>query len=285
MQFKNKDDPMSEWNLPKRFKSQSGEVAYNVLGQGPPVVLVHGTPSWSYLWRHVAKRLMSDWSVHVYDLVGYGCSERFESQDVSIRNQARILRQLLGYWQLEDTAVCIAGHDIGGAIVLAASLLEGCHFAKIALVDAVILSPWITPTTQHQQKYLECYRTMPIHIYEQVALAHLRTAFYLAPDEHTLKTYFKQWQGMTGRAAWFRKVEQFDESVTDQMEPMLSELQIPVRLLWGEHDTWLTPEVAKRSQVTIPGSRLEFIPDAGHFSPEDNPTVVCKELNSFFSST
>ena len=179
----------------------------------------------------------------------------------------------------------IAGHDIGGAIVLAASLLEGCHFAKIALIDAVILSPWITPTTQHQQKYLECYRTMPIHIYEQVALAHLRTAFYVDPDEHTLKTYFKQWQGMTGQAAWFRKVEQFDESVTDQMETMLSGLQIPVRLLWGEHDTWLTPDVAKRAQVAIPDSRLEFIPDAGHFSPEDNPTVVSKELTSFFNAT
>jgi hypothetical protein len=35
--------------------------------------------------------------------------------------------------------VYIAGHDIGGAIVLAANLLEGCHFAKIALIDAVIL--------------------------------------------------------------------------------------------------------------------------------------------------
>jgi pimeloyl-ACP methyl ester carboxylesterase len=90
---------------------------------------------------------------------------------------------------------------------------------------------------------------------------------------------------MTGQAAWFRKVEQFDESVTDQMEPMLSGLQIPVRLLWGEHDTWLTPDVAKRAQVAIPDSRLEFIPDAGHFSPEDNPNVFCKELISFFNAT
>ena len=276
---------MCEWNLPKRFKSESGVVAYNVIGVGPPVVLVHGTPSWSYLWRHVAKGLMSDWSVYVYDLVGYGSSERFEPQDVSIRNQAKILRQLLIHWQLQDTPIHITGHDIGGAIVLAANLLEGCQFAKIALIDAVILSPWITPTTKHQKIYIECYRTMPNHIYEQVALAHLRTAFYKDPEEHALMSYFKQWQGRGGQKAWFRKVEQFDESVTDQMETMLPGLQIPVKLLWGEHDTWLTPDVAKRAQLTIPGSRLELIKDAGHFSPEDNPNEVCKELISFFDAS
>ena len=221
---------MSEWKMPNRFKSESGEVAYNVMGKGPPIVLVHGTPSWSYLWRHVARHLMSTWSVYVYDLVGYGCSERFESQNVSIRNQAKVLRQLLSYWKLQETAVHIVGHDIGGAIVLAANLLEGCQFAKIVLIDAVILSPWITPTTQHQQNYLGCYKTMPNHIYEQVALAHLRTAFYKEPQEHTLTNYFKHWQGISGQASWFRKVEQFDESITDQMETMLPGLQIPVKL-------------------------------------------------------
>jgi pimeloyl-ACP methyl ester carboxylesterase len=273
---------MSEWVMPKRFKSESGEVAYNMMGEGPPVLLVHGTPSWSYLWRHVAKRLMSDWRVYVYDLVGYGCSERFESQDVSIRNQAKVLRQLLRYWQLQDTAIHVAGHDIGGAIVLAAYLLEGCRFAKIALIDAVILSPWITPATRHQQEHLACYKTMPNQVYEQVALAHLRTAFHKDPEEHTLMTYFAQWQGTSGQEAWFRKVEQFDESVTAQMEPLLPGLQIPVRLLWGEHDSWLTPDAAKRAQSTIPGSRLDFIAGAGHFSPEDNPNAVYEELVHFF---
>jgi pimeloyl-ACP methyl ester carboxylesterase len=228
---------------------------------------------------------MPNWSVYVYDLVGYGCSERFDSQDVSIRNQARILRQLLEYWQLKDVSVPIVGHDIGGAIVLAAHLLEGCPFSKIGLIDAVILSPWITSTTQHQKKYLECYLTMPNHIYEQVALAYLRTAFYREPEEHILMNYFTQWQGPTGQAAWFRMVEQFDESVTEQMETMLSELQIPVKLLWGEHDTWLTPDVAKQAQLKIPDSKLKFIADAGHFSPEDNPNTIYRELTGFFNAS
>lgn len=276
---------MSEWNLPERFKSDSGEIAYNVLGKGPPVVLVHGTPSWSYLWRHVAKRLMDDWSVYVYDLIGYGYSERFESQDVSIRNQARILRQLLGYWKLQDTAIQIVGHDIGGAIVLAANLLEQCKFAKMVLIDAVILSPWITPTTKHQKKFLECYKTMPSHIYEQIATAHLRTAFYKAPDEGILMAYLEQWKGTNGQAAWFSKVEQFDESITDQIKTMLPSLKMPVKLLWGEHDTWLTPDTAKKAQLAIPNSKLEFIEDAGHFSPEDNPHDICKELSIFFNAS
>lgn len=276
---------MSEWRLLKRFRSVNGEIAYDVLGSGPPIVLLHGTPSWSFLWRNVAKRLMQDWRVFIYDLPGYGYSEKLEKQDISIKAQARVLRDLLHYWNLLDESVSIAGHDIGGAIVLAAHLLEGCYFSKIALVDAVILSPWITPTTRHQQEHLECYKTMPTHIYEQVALAHLRTAFYREPDEQTLKSYFEPWKGEKGQAAWYRKVEQFDESLTHQMEPMLQSLQTPVRLLWGEHDAWLELDVAKRAQAIIPGSELRFIPSAGHFSPEDNPDVVYQELVSFFRTS
>ena len=58
------------------------------------------------------------------------------------------------------------------------------------------------------------------------------------------------------------------------MEPMLPDLQIPIQLLWGERDTWLLPDKAKKAHQSIPNSELEFIKDAGHFSPEDNPDEI-----------
>jgi pimeloyl-ACP methyl ester carboxylesterase len=48
-----------------------GEVAAGVVGQGPPVVLVHGTPAWSYLWRGVVPLLAREHTVYVWDLLGF----------------------------------------------------------------------------------------------------------------------------------------------------------------------------------------------------------------------
>ncbi|MBA3951665.1 MAG: alpha/beta fold hydrolase, partial [Rubrobacter sp.] len=89
-----------------------GTVAFDVFGEGPPVVLVHGTPSRSYIWRNVAPALAERFTVYVFDLLGYGDSEP-KTRDVSIAAQSRLLTELIGRWGLEAPA--IAGHDIGGA--------------------------------------------------------------------------------------------------------------------------------------------------------------------------
>ena len=70
------------WHLRERARLSGGVVAHDRLGSGPPVVLVHGTPSWSYLWRRVAPILAARFTVHLFDLLGYGDSESREGLDV-----------------------------------------------------------------------------------------------------------------------------------------------------------------------------------------------------------
>ena len=108
--------------------TEGGKVAYGVFGEGPPVVLVHGTPSRSSLWRGVVGRLAGRHAVYVYDLVGFGESERYEGQDVSVAAQGRVLAELVEAWGLEGPAV--AGHDIGGGIVLRATCWRGSRFGR-----------------------------------------------------------------------------------------------------------------------------------------------------------
>src|SRR5215216_735085 len=133
---------MDAWRLGERQGTSVGEVAYEVFGEGRPVVLVHGTPTRSYLWRNIVPALAEHRSVYVYDLLGYGESEKREGQDVSIAAQARLLKELVEAWRLEEPA--IAGHDIGGGIVLRAQLLEGVRFSRVAILDAVVLGPWLS---------------------------------------------------------------------------------------------------------------------------------------------
>ena len=248
------------------------------MGEGPPLVLVHGTPSWSFLWRRVAPLLAADFAVYLFDLLGYGDSEKGGA--VSIAAQARALVELLDLWELDRPL--IAGHDIGGGIVLRTHLLDGRAFRGIALVDAVVLNPWLTPTTQHIRAHLDAYRTMPLHIYEQVVRAHLRTAVHRPLDEETLAGYMRPWSGRAGQAAYFHKIAQFEEADTAMLEPRLGEVMAPTLIVWGEDDAWIAPSVAERLYRAIPGSHLSWIAGCGHFSPEDAPEAVARALSGFF---
>jgi pimeloyl-ACP methyl ester carboxylesterase len=266
----------SDWALTQRARLSGGTVAWDRLGDGPPVVLVHGTPSWSYIWRGVAPKLAERFSVHLFDLLGYGDSERRDGQDVSIAAQSHYLVELLDLWGLDSPAV--VGHDIGGAVVLRAHLCEERPVAHMSLVDAVVFNPWNTPTTMHIREHLDAYTTMPGHIYEQVVRAHLRSAVAREPQPETIDAYLRPWLGPDGQRAYFRKLEQIDERQTAELEPRLGAIRIPVQVIWGERDTWLSPRLATRLAAAIPDSSLHLVADAGHFAMDDAPDAVAELL-------
>jgi len=259
-----------------------GTVAFDVFGEGPPVVLVHGTPSRSYIWRNVVPALAGRHAVYVFDLLGFGESEKHEGMDTSIPAQSLALAGLIDRWGLEKPA--IAGHDIGGAIVLRSHLLEKVPFDRIALVDAVVLRPWITPTTRHKQSYPDAYRTMPNHIFEQTVIAHFRTATARPMAEATFDAVFGQWRGEDGQARYMRNLARFDERYTAEFERLLGSMRTPVRIIWGERDAWLDSTFARRLHELLPDSDLKLIPEAGHFVMEDAPEEVARELSDFFAA-
>jgi pimeloyl-ACP methyl ester carboxylesterase len=271
----------ADWQLSKTYDAVGGTVAYDVLGDGPPVVLVHGAPSWSYLWRNVASELAQRFSVYVCDLLGYGSSEKREGQDVSIGAQTRTLVELLELWELEQP--CIAGHDIGGAVTLRLMLLEGRRFRRVALCDAVAIAPWITPFSRHVQRHLEAFQTVPEHIHRQMIAAHLRTAIAREVSDAELEPYLRPWLGAIGQAAYYRQVAQFDERYTREIEARYGEIRAPTLVLWGEQDGWLAPDFGRRLAAAIPDAHLLAVANAGHFLPEDQPRSVAERLASLYS--
>jgi pimeloyl-ACP methyl ester carboxylesterase len=269
------------WNLRRRITVPGGEISYDVLGYGPSLILVHGTPSRSYIWRDVASRLADRFTVYVFDLLGFGQSERREGLDVSISGQSRVLAELVEAWELD--APSVAGHDIGGAIALRTHLLEGVSFGCIALLDSVVLRPWITPTTRHVKAHLDVYRTMPAKTFEAIVASHLRTATYRPLDEHAFATYLEGWRGESGQRLYLNKDAQLDERDTAEFEPLLPSIGVPVSIIWGEQDAWLDPALAERLHELIPGSDLLVLPETGHFAMEDSPQQVTAALFDFFS--
>jgi pimeloyl-ACP methyl ester carboxylesterase len=274
-------DVPAGWRLTQRAELAGGLVAWDRLGEGPPVVLVHGTPSWSFVWRGVAPELARRFSVYLLDLVGYGDSERREGQDMSVAAQGRALAELLDVWGLDRPA--LVGHDVGGAVVLRAHLVEGRPAEALALVDAAVYNPWNTPATLHMKAHLDAYRTMPAHIYERVVSAHLATAVHAPMAPEVLDAYLRPWRGPDGQAAYFRKIAQWQDGHMAELLPLLGSVEVPVLVLWGAEDRWLDPSLAGRLADDIPDCRVRIVEGAGHFAMEDAPAAVASELDGFLS--
>ena len=119
--------------------SDGHEVQWSRYGSGPPVVFCHGTPWSSAVWRPVADALSADFTVHLWDMLGYGTSTKADGQDVSLSAQAALLADLLDHWGLADPHM--VAHDYGGAVALRAHLLHHAEYNSLALVDVVALAP------------------------------------------------------------------------------------------------------------------------------------------------
>lgn len=107
---------MDGWTLGNAYRSEADEVRWDVYGDehADPVVLLHGTPFSSYVWRGVARALATNHRVYVWDMPGYGTSEMSDGQDVSLAAQGRVFTELLTHWGLDEPSV--AAHDFGGAL-------------------------------------------------------------------------------------------------------------------------------------------------------------------------
>jgi pimeloyl-ACP methyl ester carboxylesterase len=271
---------MADWTLRRCWNAAGGSVRYDTFGDGPPVVLVHGTPSSTYLWRHVIAEMAQDRTVYAYDLLGYGTSEQRDCQDVSLGAQTTLLAGLLDHWQLDCPA--IAAHDFGGAITLRAHLLEQRPFSAIALLDPVALGPWGTPFFSLVRDNVDVFRRLPATIHRAIVPTYLRGAFHRELSDEALAPYVEPWLGAVGQDAFYRQIAQADQRFTDEVEPLYGQIRAPVLILWGEEDEWLPVETAHRLHEMIPHSDLQLVPGAGHFLQEDAPQAVAAHLIRFF---
>ena len=264
------------WALRDRIALPTGSIAVDVLGEdrpGTPVVLTHGTPSWSYLWRHVAPALAHERPVYLWDLPTYGDST---GHSPSVAGHAQTLAALVGHWGLD--APVLVGHDIGAAAVLRAHLVHGTPASALVLADAAVLAPWVTATAAHMQKHLDVYGSMPNAAFTALIAAHLRTTSATGLDAEAERAYLEPYAGPEGQRRYLDQVAGFSEDDTRDVVARLSEITIPTDVVWGAEDRWLPSTAATTLRGHIPGARLHTVDGAGHFLTEDAPEAFLDVL-------
>ncbi len=273
---------MSEWHLTKTFSSTSGEVRWDRIGDAAalPVVLLHGTPFSSYVWRAVARALAArGFCVYVWDMPGYGTSEKAAGQDVSLAAQGRTFADLLAHWNLTDPQ--IVAHDFGGAVALRAHLLHGARYRRLALVDPVAVAPWGTPFFRLVGGYAEAFEQLPPPLHGALVREYITSASASGLRPAVLDRLVEPWLGESGQPAFYRQIAQADQRHTDEIQPRYGELALPTLICWGADDTWIPIAQGRKLASLIRGAAFQPIPGAGHLVQEDAPAELTAALLTF----
>ena len=258
--------------LPHRTIVERSVVRWGRIGNGPPLVAIHGTPFSSQVWRRIVPHFADRRTIYYFDLAGYGLSEMREGQDVSLAVQNRVLAALFSEWGIERPDVL--AHDFGGATALRAYYLDGLRYASLTIFDAVALAPWGSPLVQHVRGHEAAFSGMPEYMHRALLHAYLQTAAHKPLSAEALAAYSAPWLGPVGQPAFYRQIAQMDQRYTDEVESRYGRLDCPVTVLWGERDDWIPHDKGGALARLISDRPLISIPDAGHLVQEDCPEIL-----------
>ncbi|MCK0137474.1 alpha/beta hydrolase [Aliiroseovarius sp. F47248L] len=270
---------MPEWGLTEEHCTSAGRVAAGKAGQGPALVLAHGWPWSSYSWHRVIPRLSERYTVHWYDMPGYGQSEKRGSQRTSLDVQGKVFAEMLAHWGLEEPTVI--AHDFGGATTLRAHLLHGCEFHRYVLMNVVAMRPWGSDFFDHVGRHVEAFEGLPPHIHKAIVEAYICGALIREISKKDTGNLVAPWLTEEGAKSFYRQFAQADEKYTAEVEPMFGEIRCPVKIIWGEDDPWIPVERGIELYSLIGQERLQIMSGIGHLPQLESPEQVLEVLSDF----
>jgi haloalkane dehalogenase len=254
-------------------------LAYRVAGpaDGQVVLLVHGYPESSYMWRHVLSAL-GDAGMRAIapDLPGYGDSEP-DPPGTWERHVAALERFVDA---LELGTVVLVTHDWGVLI----GLRWACDHPSA--VAALVISDGGFFADLHWHDLANVMRTPGEG--EQLLRSYRREAFgevlrRLSPGmtDDALDEYWKGFGDETRRLGHLELYRSGDFEKLVDYEGCVGALGVPALILWGGQDRFATAKLGQRFQAELAGSELSIFEDAGHFVWEDEPRQTTDALLDF----
>ncbi|QDG50276.1 alpha/beta fold hydrolase [Persicimonas caeni] len=248
------------------------------VGEGPPVVLVHGFAASLNTWAPVIPVLAENHRVIALDLKGFGWSGRPEG-DYSPEAQAELVWSLLDERGVDKTAV--VAHSWGSSVALQMALSKPERVERIALYDAWVYAEqlpsffvWARAGGIGELMFRLFYNERPE---DKIALAFYDKR-YVTQDlvEHTRKM---QQQPGTMAAHLAAVRGQRYEEVQDRYKS----IDQPVLLLWGREDKVTTLEMGERLARDLPNARLQVYPRCGHFPMLEAQSASTRDLAEFLN--
>jgi pimeloyl-ACP methyl ester carboxylesterase len=285
---------------PHFFETGHGRLHYIVEGpeDGPPIVFVHGTPTWSFEWRHLIKGITKPSSLggekewekaghrcYALDHLGFGLSDKPTDWTFRPEDHAANFAAWINHLGLKDITLVV--HDFGGPIALAYALQHPENVRGIVLCNTWLWSLAKEPRFTGPERLFA--GTLGRFLYERLAfsprvilpsaygdkrrLTRAVHAHYLnaLPDANARKGTYGMLKGLVGSSAWYESLWAKREHLNEK----------PMLILWGGADFAFQKSELKRWQEAFPNAETHWLSGVGHWPQEEAPQQVIPFLTAF----
>jgi pimeloyl-ACP methyl ester carboxylesterase len=267
----------------------AGRISYRDVGEGPPIVFVHGLLVNGQLWRKVTPALESDYRCIVPDLpLGSHTIPLDPDADVTPPGLARLILELIEKLDLRD--VTIVANDTAGALTqIAITQGETDRIARVVLTPCDAFDNFLPPMFKGMQ-YLARVQPLFTAFVQPLRLRPLRRlpiAFgWLtkrpiddpAVEAGYIRPFFTRGEVRRDVARVLRSI---DSRYTNEAAQRLSSFDKPVLLAWATEDKVFPVEHAHKLAGLFPDARVEEIADSYSFVPEDQPERLAELIREF----
>jgi 3-oxoadipate enol-lactonase len=261
----------------ERITSGDAEICYEVLGSGPPVVLLHPFPANHEFWRPVSQALVSRYRLILPDLRGHGESGVGEGP-ARIEKHAEDIARILDH--ADAGRVPLVGASIGGYI-----FFEFWRRYR-GRVAAAVLCNTKAPADTPEGKASRLQAANDV--LERGTEPFFRSMIPRLLGKTTRETRPDLVDGSLGMMQKMspEDVAQVQRGMAERVDsvPTLRAINIPTLVLTGDEDILTGPPEAELMTKNITGSEMKIVPRAGHFSPWEQSEQVGKILRQFLDS-
>ncbi|MEL6308990.1 MAG: alpha/beta fold hydrolase [Chloroflexota bacterium] len=271
------------------FDVPDGKMHYVDEGEGEPILMVHGTPTWSFLYRDLIKGLRDDYRVIAPDILGFGLSEKPRNYSYQIPEQARNLQALIDHLGLQDFT--LIAHDFGGPTSLAYALDNPDNIKRI-----VLFNTWMWSLKSDLQMrlsggligsrlglWLYKYANLEFNVIVPSVYGD-RTRFTPEIRAHYEKLTHDEpfmvdveWmyaRELLARSDWFDSLWTKREAIQD----------IPAMLVWGMRDVAFGPKLLARWRTVFSDVTVHELADTGHFVQDEQGAALVPMVRGFLES-
>ena len=267
------------------FESSRGRMHYIDEGDGPPLLLCHGNPTWSFLYRDIVVALRDRFRCIAPDYLGFGLSERPSEFGYTIEEHARAVGEFVDHLTRRGglDGYLTMGQDWGGPISMAVAV------ERADRVSGVILgNTWFWPTDELGMKIFSRAMSSPPMQY-----AILRRNFFVerlvpAGTQRRLSAaVMEHYRAVQPTPAARKGVAEMPKQIL-AARPLLARLgrEVPAKLgakpallVWGMKDFAFRPgPMIPRMRETFPDHVVVELPNAKHFIQEDAPDEIAAAI-------
>ncbi len=272
---------------PKRLSVEGGRIHYVDHGAGPVLLFVHGTQTWSFLFRHLIRDLSTHYRCVAIDHLGFGLSDKPTLLAGTPAQHARNLTRLVDYLDLKD--VHLVGHDCGGPIATAYGQAHPANVKSVVLMNTWLWGLEGDDTVRRSSRYVSSGIGKFMYSHADLASKFVRPLFhdrekftqvvhdgYSGPyhdHQHRIGP-LKLAESLLTEHAWYEDLWANREALQDA----------PKMLLWGAKDPTFGERYMNRMWSGFPLARVHRMDKCGHFPPEECPTECVEQIRAFISA-